>query len=101
MKPASPWTGVKGPTGRNWAWVHQDPSVPRVQHCGHPTALRPYYLPELLRELGAFPNLKHAQKAAELAAAARRDGDDLEDDSVGWEIRREALGLPADTPMPR
>lgn len=56
---------------------------------------------ELLRELGAFPNLKHAQLAAELAAVARRNGDDLADDSVGWAIRRQALGLPADTPMPQ
>jgi hypothetical protein len=99
MAAPKPWTGVKGPTGRAWMWIHQDPSVPRVKHCGHPTALRPYYMPELLWELGAFPNLKHAQKAAELAAAARGRGEDLALDSVGWAIRMEALGMPG-MPMP-
>ncbi len=99
MAAPKPWTGVKGPTGRNWRWVHEDPTVPFVQHCGHPTALRPYYMPELLWELGAFPNLKHAQKAAELAAAARGRGEDLALDSVGWAIRMEALGMPG-MPMP-
>lgn len=39
------WVGRKGPYGKNLTWTH--PAYPGVvvTHCGHPTALRPYYIP--------------------------------------------------------
>jgi hypothetical protein len=38
------WIGHAGPFGRIMVWSH--PGLPgiSVNHCGHPTALRPYYL---------------------------------------------------------
>lgn len=38
------WQGHKGLFGRNDRWTH--PCLPgvTVRHCGHPTALRPYYV---------------------------------------------------------
>jgi len=42
MKPPNPWTRRTGPTGATCGaeWIHV--SGARVEHCGHPTALRPY-----------------------------------------------------------
>lgn len=38
------WVGRKGPYGKNLTWTH--PAYPGVvvMHCGHPTALQPYYI---------------------------------------------------------
>jgi hypothetical protein len=38
------WIGHAGPGGRATRWTH--PQLPgiAVRHCGHPTALRPYYI---------------------------------------------------------
>lgn len=41
---ASPaWEGHKGPHGRNMFWTKADMPGLVIKHCGHPTALRPYY----------------------------------------------------------
>jgi|APGre2960657404_1045060.scaffolds.fasta_scaffold176704_3 hypothetical protein len=45
--------------GRAWKWRHW--SGVEVLHCGHPTALRPYYTPG---KPGTYRNLKAAQAAA-------------------------------------
>lgn len=60
--PADGWEGLGGgPGGRNWAWKHQATGVV-VRHCGHPTALRPYYVPE-------DPDWKHSTLDKAKAAA--------------------------------
>lgn len=41
---ATKWIGHKGPFGRNWKWTHPLIVGLTIKHCGHPTALRPYYL---------------------------------------------------------
>lgn len=58
------WQGHKGPCGRNRAWT--SPQLPgvEVRHCGHPTALRPYYIAGQLDTLGTFRLLAQAQAAA-------------------------------------
>ncbi len=58
------WVGHKGPLGKNWMWTH--PSYPDVQvrHCGHPTALRPYFIADAdgkRSEDILFRNLRQAQ----------------------------------------
>ena len=56
------WIGLGGgPDGRNWAWKHAALGIV-VRHCGHPTALRPYYVPE-------DPHVKHSSLASAQAAA--------------------------------
>lgn len=37
------WQGHKGPLGRNMFWTRDDMPGLVIIHCGHPTALRPYY----------------------------------------------------------
>ena len=37
------WHGHLGPKGRNMFWTHTDMPGLVIKHCGHPTALRPYY----------------------------------------------------------
>jgi len=37
------WRGIKGPKGRNDKWVRADMPGLVIRHCGHPTALRPYW----------------------------------------------------------
>lgn len=59
------WVGHKGPFGRNVAWTSPDLPGVRVRHCGHPTALRPYWIDGYLNELGTFRLLVDAQRAAE------------------------------------
>lgn len=41
--PAAKWIGHRGPWGRNLTWTRTDMAGLAVRHCGHPTALRPYY----------------------------------------------------------
>ena len=61
-KATGDWEGLGGgPGGRNWAWKHRATGV-IVRHCGHPTALRPYYVPE-------DPFWKHSGLAKAQAAA--------------------------------
>lgn len=38
------WTGHKGPWGRNIIWTCDQVCGLIIKHCGHPTALRPYYI---------------------------------------------------------
>jgi hypothetical protein len=54
------WTIVKRMFGRAIMWRHTSGAI--VKHCGHPTALRPYYV--IGRDLGTFRLLKDAQTAA-------------------------------------
>lgn len=58
------WTGHKGPLGRNYRWTSEQLPGIAVQHCGHPTALRPYFIigSKIQRK---FSRLKDAQHAAE------------------------------------
>ena len=58
------WIGHPGPTGRNSSWT--SPQLPGVVilHCGHPTALYPYYINGHLEELGTFAKLSQAKAAA-------------------------------------
>lgn len=83
--PAPPqWQGLGGgPGGRNWAWRHVRTGV-MVRHCGHPTALRPYYVTIeeggtvlALRDLGTFSQLRDAQAAA-VSWADRQGGRHVE-----------------------
>jgi hypothetical protein len=102
MSTAPTWIGLGGPGGRNRAWRHAAHTELLVRHCGHPTALRPYYVDGLLHELGAFPRLAQVQQAAVLAQAAlAADPAALQTDEACWQLRATALGLPTDTPMPR
>lgn len=41
--PKDNWIGHKGPKGRNAFWTRDDMPGLVIIHCGHPTALRPYY----------------------------------------------------------
>ena len=52
------WIGHKGPYGKNLSWTHPSIQGVRIQHCGHPTALRPYYIPG---SHFTFRNLAHAK----------------------------------------
>lgn len=62
------WTGHKGPWGRNLKWTCDQVAGLTIHHCGHPTALRPYYINCMQ---GTFPRLDEAKQAA---ARAVRDG---------------------------
>lgn len=53
----------RNPWGRYDAWRCSNGEV--VRHCGHPTALRPYYIDGKLEEVGTFRLLKEAKAAAE------------------------------------
>jgi hypothetical protein len=65
------WVGQKGPNGRNVLWTCDKLPGRTIRHCGHPTALYPYYILEL-PALGTFSLLSDAQAAA--AAGARPAG---------------------------
>lgn len=97
------WVGVGGGLGRrNRQWEHRSIAGLAVRHCGHPTALRPYYVVDLLDELGAFSLLAQAQNAGVLARQAlQADPQALVEDADCWRIRAQALGLGADFPMPK
>jgi hypothetical protein len=62
-------------TRRAWAWRFDADRRLVVRHCGHPTALRPYWVQfgdnSLLNVLGTFSLLAEAQQAA-AAWRARR-----------------------------
>lgn len=58
------WVGHPGPTGRNDSWTNERFPGLVVVHCGHPTALRPYYIEGMLGSLGTFRHLADAQQAA-------------------------------------
>jgi hypothetical protein len=59
------WIGVqRNPLGRLCAWEHPQLVGVRVRHCGHPTALRPYYIIGCDTPM-KFRLLKQAQQAAE------------------------------------
>ena len=62
-EPSPRWVPAMKHSGRAWAWHHTGADL-LVRHCGHPTALRPYYIDGLLSELGTFRHLKDAQAAA-------------------------------------
>ena len=62
-EPSPRWVPAMKHSGRAWAWYHTGADL-LVRHCGHPTALRPYYVDGLLSELGTFRHLKDAQAAA-------------------------------------
>ena len=67
------WHGIRGRglPGRNGAWRSEQIPGVEVRHCGHPTALRPYYVEGLgLACRGTFPRLAEAQAAAEAVARA-------------------------------
>ena len=44
--PAAPprWIGHRGPWGRNLTWTRPDMPGLTIRHCGHGTALYPYYV---------------------------------------------------------
>lgn len=57
------WKGHKGPLGRNYLWTSEQLPGIAVQHCGHPTALRPYFI--IGRKIRRkFSRLRDAQHAA-------------------------------------
>ncbi len=60
---------LPGQKPRAIAWGCSTSSRIRVEHCGHPTALRPYSIrlngENLYAELGAFRLLREAQAKAE------------------------------------
>ena len=42
--PPAKWIGHRGPWGRNLTWTRDDLPGVIVRHCGHGTALYPYYI---------------------------------------------------------
>lgn len=56
------WRATARMLGRNREWTHASGVV--VRHCGHPTAIRPYFVVGQLNELGTFRLLTQAQAAA-------------------------------------
>lgn len=58
------WTGHKGPWGRNLKWTCNEVAGLTIHHCGHPTALRPYYIAGVP---GTFRRLDEAKAAAGVA----------------------------------
>lgn len=62
------WIGHRGPWGRNLSWTRSDLPGLVVRHCGHPTALRPFYFTTGDRIPPAdgttYPNLATCQAAA-------------------------------------
>ena len=61
-------TGRKGPLGRNGSWTSEQLPGIEVRHCGHPTALRPYYIEGLpiARKFRLLKDAKHAAEQPEL-----------------------------------
>jgi hypothetical protein len=53
------WQATQRMFGRNCEWTHESGAI--VRHCGHPTALRPYYI---IGGNGAYRLLRDAQAAA-------------------------------------
>jgi hypothetical protein len=49
------WIGIKNHLGRNDTWVSPEWPGIFIKHCGHPTALRPYYIQCNLIENSATP----------------------------------------------
>jgi hypothetical protein len=87
------WIAANVPGYRTREWQNAVIGL-SVRHCGHPTALRPYYVTELLTELGAFSLLAAAMRAAELAYVALQANDDaLADDWTCYSLRMKACGL--------
>jgi hypothetical protein len=68
VPPPAKWIGHRGPWGRNLTWTR--PDMPRiiVRHCGHGTALRPYYITVgdslAIASPGLFRSLADCQAAA-------------------------------------
>lgn len=62
-EPSPRWVPAGRAFGRTVAWFHTGTGA-MVQHCGHPTALRPYYVKGQLQRLGTFRLLRDAQAAA-------------------------------------
>lgn len=60
------WVGHKGPYGRNTSWTNEAFPGVVIRHCGHPTALWPYYI-EGRKHLHShtYRTLAEAQAAAE------------------------------------
>lgn len=56
------WVGHRGPFGRNLRWTHAQLPDLEIRHCGHPTALRPYYVQYQSGEISQrkFPRLADA-----------------------------------------
>jgi hypothetical protein len=67
------WQGHPGPFGRNCRWTSQQLPGVVVAHCGHPTALRPYYIVGELATRGTFPRLADAQARAVEVYASKGD----------------------------
>ncbi len=67
---AATWTGRKGPFGRNVAWSRTDLPGVQVRHCGHPTALRPYYVTGLGEDSSVFGRTFRLLSDAQAAAVA-------------------------------
>ena len=53
------WIGYGGPFGRNVKWTSPQLHGVAIRHCGHPTALRPYYIEG---QHGTYPR-QHLQPA--------------------------------------
>lgn len=69
-QPAAKWIGQPGPLGNNVRWTRSDMPGITIRHCGHPTALRPYYITTAAGDtLGTFPWLEHAKAVAAVLAA--------------------------------
>ena len=97
--PAKAWT-PEGPAGLGRSWLH--PSGCRLRHCGHPTALRPYYLEDprglwigQLREVTrkgrprglTFRTVKEAQEWATSHLWPTVELSDAGDILRGWSLR--------------
>ncbi len=61
---ADGWVGVKNPQGRNHRW-HSEALGATIFHCGHPTAISPYYT-------SATPGTFRTLQAAKDAVSALR-----------------------------
>lgn len=72
MSAQTKWTGHRCPLmRRNTRWTNVECPGAVIRHCGHPTALRPYYVVGVEELHGrTFSRLVDAQAAVEMAVPA-------------------------------
>lgn len=63
------WVGIKNHVGRNSIWKSDDYPDVLIRHCGHPTALRPYYIQCNLIGDVTPPKFKRLQQAIDYIEA--------------------------------